>query len=84
MVSGADAVQSLWALLTDWDPDAPEDAALMEPVALTVCFRQSRVPVVSVGMKSRSVCSDEWIRPTAARNAAVGLVEKQGIELTEM
>src|SRR5689334_20422858 len=59
-VSGVEAVRSLWTLLTDWDPDAPEDAALMEPVRLTVCFRQSRVPVVSVGLKSRSVCSDQW------------------------
>ena len=59
-VSGVDAVHSLWALLTDWEPDAPEDAASMEPVRLTVCFRQSRVPVVSVGLKSRSVRSDRW------------------------
>ena len=59
-VSGVDAVHSLWALLTDWDPDAPEDVALMEPVLLTVCFRQSWVPVVSVGLKSGSVRSDQW------------------------
>jgi hypothetical protein len=83
-VSGVDAVHSLWTLLTDWDLDAPEDAALMEPVRLTVCFRQSRVPVVSVGLKSRSVHSERW-GPYDRLLRCSGLSDwlaEQGIDLT--
>lgn len=55
-----EVLDAVWAALTDWDPAFPSDAALMEPVLLTVCFLLGRTHVAAVGLKSATATSDRW------------------------
>lgn len=78
-----ETVRLLWEQVTDWEPDSPEDAALMEPIRVSLAFLQQHSPVVTVGLKSTSATSEVWDNwDRKLRTAAVyDWLRERGIDL---